>query len=433
VVIETNRTYRDVFWLILFVVHLVITFGLLIAGAIAYRNKPLDPNHGTFILNDDVTNEQLRKIAAVCALAAGLGILLSFIWSIIMRTWPSQMIYISICVQTALYVAIAITFFVKGVWVAGIIFALLGAFQLLLFVLWRSRIPFAKEMLRAVVDVSTEFPATVATAYLSLLALVAWYVAWVAAVIFVQRFSSTVAYILTVYLIFSFYWVCQVIKNVVHVTVAGLYATVYFLRGSGFAFPENPTVESFGRASTTSLGSICLGSLLVAILQTARMLLRMLRGNNNGILAAIADCFLACIEGLIRYFNKWAFAQVAIYGRSFCEASRATWDLLRSHGFEAIVNDNLISYVLSTGCLAGGALCGISGGAAGWFVIQKYWILCAVLSFIIGFTMFLMPAEVIDSGVTSYFVCFAQDPEILRRTNPDLYGKLVATYSLSWV
>lgn len=95
-------------------------------------------------------------------------------------------------------------------------------------------------MLRAVVDVSNEFPATVATAYLrfffsifleklfdliwiyfslflllifvfacSLLVLVAWYVAWVAAVIFVQRFSSTVAYVLSVYLIFSFYWTCQ--------------------------------------------------------------------------------------------------------------------------------------------------------------------------------------------------------------------------------
>lgn len=43
----------------------------------------------------------------------------------------------------------------------------------------------------------------------SLLVLVAWYVAWVAAVIFVQRFSTTVAYVLSVYLIFSFYWTCQ--------------------------------------------------------------------------------------------------------------------------------------------------------------------------------------------------------------------------------
>lgn len=37
VVVETNRTYRDVFWLFLFIIHLVITFGLLIAGIVAYK------------------------------------------------------------------------------------------------------------------------------------------------------------------------------------------------------------------------------------------------------------------------------------------------------------------------------------------------------------------------------------------------------------
>ncbi len=38
------------------------------------------------------------------------------------------------------------------------------------------------------------------------------------------------------------------------------------------------------------------------------------------------------------------------------------------------MNDNLLSYVLSTGCLAGGALCAIASGAAGFALIKEYWV-----------------------------------------------------------
>ena len=33
-------------------------------------------------------------------------------------------------------------------------------------------------------------------------------------------------------------------------------------------------------------------------------------------------CSLGCIEGLLRYFNQYAFTQVAIYGKSYCNAGR---------------------------------------------------------------------------------------------------------------
>jgi len=304
---------------------------------------------------------------------------------------------------------------------------------LLFFWLWRSRIAFAKEMLRAVVDVSNEFPATTATAFMSLLLLLAWYVAWVATLFFVQSFKPAVAYALSLYLVFSFYWVAQVIKNVTHVTVSGLYASVYFLRGNGLPFPDTPTLDSFRRASTTSLGSICLGSLLVALLEFARTMIRLMRGNGSNWVAIIADCLLGCIESLLRWFNKYAFAQVAIYGKTFCQAASATWELIQTHGIEALVNDNIISFVLSAGCLAGGAIAAALSGGIAYVVVHDYWLLCGVLGFIIGFTMFLMPAEVIESGTATYFVCFAQDPQVLRTTNPELYQRLVTTYNLNWV
>jgi hypothetical protein len=96
-------------------------------------------------------------------------------------------------------------------------------------------------------------------------------------------------------------------------------------------------------------------------------------------------------------------------------------------------------------------------------------VLCAILGFFIGYTMSVIVAEVIMSGTATMFVCFAQDPAILRRNNPvsplfdfsfflcalsvcmcvctslcgcsvlvltrsqHLYNKLRETYNLSWV
>ena len=74
-------------------------------------------------------------------------------------------------------------------------------------------------------------------------------------------------------------------------------------------------LDSFFRAITTSFGSICLGSLIVAIVQAARHMLHRLRATDDGLLYCLAECCLRCIEAIIEYFNEWAFIYVAIYGR----------------------------------------------------------------------------------------------------------------------
>ena len=243
---------------------------------------------------------------------------------------------------------------------------------------------------------------------------------------------------LNVYLLLSFYWVVQVIKNVVHVTVAGTVATWYFYED----IPHNPTLKSFKRATTYSFGSICLGSLIVAALQTLRTLFRMFARKNAGsgnwvmaILALVAASCIACIERLIRYFNKYAFTQVAIYGKTYCQAARTTFDLIWSHGIEAIINDSLISSVLTVGCIIGGVLGAGVGAGLGWIFWSDladnyYWITMAVLGFFIGFCFVLVAMECVDSGVACLFVCYAMDPQALQRVEPDLFQKFNDSYQV---
>ena len=71
--------------------------------------------------------------------------------------------------------------------------------------------------------------------------------------------------------------------------------------------------NSFLRAITTSFGSICFGSLLVAILDALRLLAQTARNaDDGGIGACIAECILNCLARLLEYFNKWYVVELSI-------------------------------------------------------------------------------------------------------------------------
>jgi len=211
----------------------------------------------------------------------------------------------------------------------------------------------------------------------------------------------------------SLYWGIQVIKSVVQVTVAGTLACWWFQ-------PQRPSPVrgSLFRALTTSFGSICFGSLIVAIIQAIREVLnefrRRAQGSRNnrdrsplvaclvGVLLMVLDWLLDLLEQAVKYFNKYAYCYVAAYGLGFVQSGRLVtslfknrciscflsnrvfyinlilgfadfnFHLLFSHvlvcasfrrrGWMAIINDNLISRALTCGVLAltvGNMICGV--------------------------------------------------------------------------
>jgi hypothetical protein len=234
-----------------------------------------------------------------------------------------------------------------------------------------------------------------------------------------------------VYSLFSLFWTSQVIGNVVQTTVAGVYATYYFLHGTGQAI-VNPTWCALKRAMTYSFGSICFGSLIVAVIQTVRFLLRAAT-DRQSIAGAIADCILGMIEGLVEYFNYYAYTQIAIYGKSYVQAAKDTWHLVKTRGVDAIVNDDLVGTCLGIFTLVIGLTSGLVVYLISSLIYSKLFegslnaaILCAVVSLIIPAVTF----QIIGAGTTATFVCLAEDPEALHRAKPELYNKIMQKYSL---
>jgi len=237
-------------------------------------------------------------------------------------------------------------------------------------------------------------------------------------------------------MLFSFYWVSEVIKNVIHVTVSGVIATWYFLSGSKGGMPSSPTMGALKRSLTTSFGSICLGSLIVAILKTIKAIIQGIRGRKDNLLACLLDCCVSCIERLVRYFNHYAFCQVAIYGKDYIDAAISTWNLIASSGIEAILNDNIIAGVLTMSCVFVGIvsaaisvlLAYIFFGTSAFLI--SYLVAFGILGLVLGFLIMSMATMVLDSGVVCTFVCFAEDREVLRINNPELHQRLMETYNL---
>lgn len=254
--------------------------------------------------------------------------------------------------------------------------------------------------------------------------------------------------VISIYFVFSFYWTSQVIKNTLHVTISGLFASFYFLEGTS-AMPPNPTLAAAKRAFTTSFGPIAFGSLIVAILKTIVAIVRSHSGRDD-FAGAILACILQCIESMIEYFNEYAFIQVAIYGKSFVQAAKDAWNLLRRSGMSVIVNDILVSNVLGVGCFMV-ALVTMSltllWTIVSFQLVQNIWdsvapyaILVIIASFIIGLALTLVDCpiiglfmmsivtQVLESGTQTTMVCLAEDPAALARTKPELYQSVRAAY-----
>lgn len=151
----------------------------------------------------------------------------------------------------------------------------------------------------------------------------------------------------------SFHWFVQVAKNVVHCVAAGSVGEWWF--GS---HDMNTIHRSQARALTTSLGSICFGSLVVAVLNALETVLlstqRRKSGGGRGSANACLECVVELVKRNLMYFNKYAFCQVALYGKDFRTAGSDTMRLFRDRGWSFLLNDSLISSVLAVGCLVVG-------------------------------------------------------------------------------
>ncbi|KAF4315573.1 hypothetical protein BBO99_00009286 [Phytophthora kernoviae] len=246
------------------------------------------------------------------------------------------------------------------------------------------------------------------------------------------------AYVAMFYMLVSVYWGQQVLQNILTCTTAGVVATWWYQPNA-----QKATVGALYRSLTTSFGSICFGSLIVAVLQALRTMADMAKRraneeNNGGLacLACMAECILGCLANIVEYVNHWAYVYVGVYGYPFRTSGKAVMDLFNNRGWTAVINDDLTSSALSFGALGVGIVTCCVGllmvrfSPVEWFAVlgsrEGVYGTMALVGFMVGISMAMILAQVIIAALHTIFVCFAEDPVAFNRNHPKEYDDLVA-------
>jgi len=348
-------------------------------------------------------------------------------WLLLIRRYPKECIMASLVAQISFCLVLTVLCFFFGALLYGLLFMLLTL--ILGFYLWavRDNIPFAACILTIVGSVMKCYPQCYYLALASLIPQLLFILLFIAALLVVcdnmdhKIETDSVTKLAIFFLAFGLFWTSQVMRNVVHMSVAGVAASWYFLVGPDGVGPPNPLSRSLKRACTNSFGSICFGSLLVAFIQTLRF---MVRSQSDGFCAICADCLLSCIESALAFMNKFAFTYIAIYGGNFCDGGSSVWNLIKERGFDLIINDDLTETVFFTIALFNGITVAVIVGLLAWACHVKYALLLAIIAFVVAYLLSAFALSVLDSGVATLFVCFAEDPEQLEATRPDLHAQL---------
>eukprot|EP01083_Nonionella_stella_P084200 233031_1 len=221
---------------------------------------------------------------------------------------------------------------------------------------------------------------------------------------------------------FFLFWTQQVFKNIIHTTIAGVVGTWYYDPQDAKSFCSPAIGTSVYRSLTFSFGSICLGSLLAAILQTLDWIVNSLRqqqqqdqnaGLGSVVLLCCLDCILSLLQGLMEFFNKWAFIYVGVYGYTYVTAGKKVMKLFKERGWTVIINDNLVNNALGLMCIAISLLSGIAPVLLRTTSAEKFF----GIGFIIALLLSMTVMNVISSAVSTIIVCFAEAPGELERNH----------------
>lgn len=280
-------------------------------------------------------------------------------------------------------------------------------------------------------------------------------------------------------LLISFFWTNMVIKNIVRVTVASAIGTWWFTPGEIRPCCSNAVGRPLAQSFTTSLGSICMGSLVLYPAQALAVFFKIAcwllsaddyeetvatrpRSNSNnshangvaGSGGGTATTILSPAEQAsferhetetdvlnrlsrnLRCCNRWSYTYIGMYGYSFAEGGEKAVQLFETREWMDVVRDNLIQNVLLMASL-------VIGGSTGTFAVlleevdgytfttlHKPIITAFVTGSILGFVLSnILLLGLVGSAVDATLVCFAAGPFEFDKNHPRLSREMRDVWS----
>jgi hypothetical protein len=446
--------FKDIWAAVLFVAHLVAIVAVAVMYGVDAFSDVLDDAGD----NADGGDGQPLDYASIGKAAAAVGVaslLLASLMLNVMMKCAESLIKFSLLFS----VAMAGLFAVASLLFGNIIGAIFGFIFFAISVCYAkavwSRIPFATaNLVTSLTAVKANFGVTF-LGYLVAIKGFAWSILWTVALVGVYSIAPEVDdcnngvdqdgnecakqlnYVYLFLLFLSFYWTHQVLTNIIHTTVSGVVGTWWFVPAEASSFCSSAITSSVCRSCTYSFGSICFGSLIVAIIQALRATLNEARKNDdiNGFAGCIIDCLLGLLESIAEYFNQWAYVYVGLYGYGYIEAGKNVMALFKNRGWDVVIADDLVGNALGLTALMTGCLMGVFGlvleSSTDWFKAFRDDFSqpgAFLVAFLMGLVIASICFNIVGSAVNAVIVLFAEAPAEFADNHPDLSNQMRQAY-----
>ncbi|KAI5697866.1 hypothetical protein M8J75_016608 [Diaphorina citri] len=157
-----------------------------------------------------------------------------------------------------------------------------------------------------------------------------------------------------VYDLFIWFWLVQFCIGCQHMVIAGAVATWFFTRDKDRL--SSPISTAISNLFSYHLGSVSLGSLIIAIVQIIRVILTSLKSamkdsKHDWVRSAYEglQCCFACLESILKYITRNAYIEVAMFGTSFCRGGQQAFKLLTSNALRVAAINSVGDFVLQLG------------------------------------------------------------------------------------
>lgn len=304
----------------------------------------------------DHTKMMLKRIFGICLASIVVSILLTQGWIRLLIRYGTSIVNTAFYVNAGLYMVFGMILIgaanANAGYAFGAIMIAIGIIILFVKYYWKSRIYFAGENLSAASAVIKEYPMTLSVSLLmavfSLVWLIIGFFGLVGVVKLFNDNEDRKGFGFVMFLgVFNVYWGVQVLKGILFACTSGIVGTWWTQVAED---RTNPTWNSLKRATTTSLGSICLGASIVAFVKIIRSYANRNYRSQGGMLAAIAVCLayflevslrgFSCLpilyfivftwlQTLVQYFTEYTFIYVGLYGEKFIPSGKSVYQLFK--------------------------------------------------------------------------------------------------------
>ncbi|ODQ44437.1 hypothetical protein PICMEDRAFT_74675 [Pichia membranifaciens NRRL Y-2026] len=455
--------YNDTFFTYVFVATLVV-FAYVTYESYVYLEYPT-----ASVLEPAKLSKPMRALYTLVAVSTVVPLVSATVLLGLVYLFPTFFVVTAFLLVPLSMFSMAVTSLMAGSVLSAIMFGAFGLLSLTFMFQNFSRFSFSALMIQLVVSAMKKYPSTLLISALSSLITAAVSVLYMVAIGVVANARinkddslcphtngndiclSNTSIAIFLFVVFAGCYIFQVLENVTHVVLSGIFSSWYFFDANeASSKPRYPALGSLKRALTYCFGSICFGSLLVSVVQTIRISLQVLKAklqnrnlnydddNDNGGSGenGLLFCFLICLVSVLewvasefeywmKWFNRYAYSYLAMYGKSYLDSARDTFEILRYKGIDILINDSLVGTAIGLYSLLSMFLTGVA-----LYVVFTTWniggimdmgpemlVLGGIGGLVICWFIVNSAINVLDVGCVTFMIGLAVDPDAFTRTN----------------